>query len=118
MDELSSTIFFSMNGGTVAYLMKSMLVLFCPWVATGICIASISAVGFAFNSYMYGILPFLFPRTKILVSLTLNAVADSSSPWYTKDFLTPCHNPFMQYLNAEPVEWIRIGSCDPCILTR
>ena len=96
VDELSSTNFFRMNGGTGAYLVKSMLVLFCPWVAAGIWIASISAGSFSFNSSVYGILPLLFLRVIILVGLTSNAVADSSSPWYTKTFLTSCHNPFLQ----------------------
>ena len=39
VDELYSTIFFSINGGTGAYLVKYTLVLFCPWVAAGIRIA-------------------------------------------------------------------------------
>ena len=69
---------------------------------------------FAFNSSVYVIFPFLFLRTRILDGSTSNAVADSSIPWNTKALLTPYHNPFMQFPNAETAEWIRIGSCDPC----
>ena len=118
MDDLSSKIFFGINGGIEVYLVKYMLVLLCPRVAAGIWIASISAGFFSSNSSVYGILPFLFPHASILVGSTLNAVADSLSTWYTKDFLIPCFNPFLQFLNSEPAEWIRIGSSDPCTLTR
>ena len=48
--------------------------------------ASIYARIFAFNSSGFGILPFLFPRARILVGLTSNVVAESLSPWNTKDF--------------------------------
>ena len=67
--------------------MKYTLVFFFPQDADGIRMASISAGVFAFNSYVYGILPFLFLRTNIL---------------------TPCPNPFLRFTDSEPAEWIRI----------
>ena len=84
--------------------MKSVLVLLCPRVAAGIKIASISAGFFAFNNPVYIIIPFLFPCAIILVGSTSNAVADSSSPWYTKDFLASCPNPFLLFPNFELAE--------------
>ena len=78
---------------------------------------SISAGVSALNSSVYGILTVLFLHARILVRSTSNAVADSSSPWNTKDFLTPCTNQFLQFPNADLSEWIRIGSCDPCTFT-
>ena len=98
--------------------MKYKLVLFCTRVADGIRMDSISAGVFALNISVYSIFPFLFPRASILVGLTSNAVAGSSSTWNTKDFLTPCPNQFMQFTIAEMAEWIRIGSRDPCSLKR
>ena len=50
VDALYSAIFFSINGCTGVYLVKYKLVLFCPWVAAGIWIYSISAGIFTFNS--------------------------------------------------------------------
>ena len=63
--------------------------------------ASIYAKVFAFNSFVCGIFPFLFSRARILIGSTLNAVADSLSPWNTKDFVTPCPNPFLLFSNAD-----------------
>ena len=98
--------------------MKYTLVLFCPQVAAGIWIASISAGVFAFNSSVYSFFPFLFTRASILVRPTSNEVVDSTSRWNTKDFLKPCPNQFLWFHNADPKEWTRIGSFDPCTLTR
>ena len=78
-------------------MVKYMLMLFCPRVAAATWIASISVGVFYFNSSVYGIMPFLFLRASILFGLTYNAVAESSSPWYTKDFLTLFPNPFLQF---------------------
>ena len=80
--------------------------------------ASISAGDFSFNNSVYGIFTFLFPCTSILVGSTSNAVAESSSPWNTRDFVTLCPNPFLHFPNDESTEWIRIRSCDPCTLSR
>ena len=79
--ELYSTIFFSVHGVTGAYLVKYMFLLFFPRVASGIWMASISAVFSTFNGSVHGIFPFFFPCAIILVGLTSNAVADSSIPW-------------------------------------
>ena len=68
---------------------------FCPWVADGIRMASIYAGVFAFNSSVYGIFPLLFLRAIIFFGSTSNAVANSSSPWNTKDLVTPFPNPFL-----------------------
>ena len=43
LDELYFTILFSIIGGTGAYLVKYTLMLFCPWFADGVWMASISA---------------------------------------------------------------------------
>ena len=64
--------------------------------------ASIYAGDFSFNSSVYGIFPFLFPHIIILVGLALNAVADSLSPCDTKDYVTPCINPFLKFPNTDP----------------
>ena len=77
-----------------------MLVLFCPQVAAGIWIASISTGVFAFNSSVYGIFPLLFPHVSILVGSTSDAVAESSSPWNTNDFVTPCPNLFLRFRSS------------------
>ena len=98
--------------------MKYLFVLFCPQVDDGIRMDSISAGVFAFSSSARGIFYFLSPRMSILVGSTSNDVADSSSPWNTKYFVTPCPDTFLIFPNAEPSEWIRIRSCDPCTLTR
>ena len=88
--------------------MKYSLVLFCPWVVDGVQMASISAGVFAFNISVYSVFPFLFLCARILVRSTSNVMADSSIPWNTKDFLTLCTNPFLQFSNADPEDWIRI----------
>ena len=98
--------------------MNYTLVLFFPQVADGIRMASISTGVFSFNSSVFSIFPFLFLRKSILVGSTSNDMADSSSPWNTKDFATPCPNPFLRFTDADPAEWIRIGYCDPYTLTR
>ena len=95
-----------------------MLVLFCPQVADGIRMAPNSAGFFAFNSSVYGFFPLLFQCMSILVGSTLNDVADYPSPWNTNDSVIQCPNPFMQFPNSDPAEWIRIGSYDPYTLTR
>ena len=95
-----------------------MLVLFCPHIYDGVRMASIYAGVFAFNSSVYGIFPFLFPRASILVRSTSNVMANYSSPWNTKYFLTPCPNAVLRFPNAYPEEWIRIGYFDPCTMTR
>ena len=48
------------------------------------------------KTFLYDILLFLFPRAIVFFGSTLNAVADSSSPWNTKAFVTPCTNPFLR----------------------
>ena len=93
--ELYSTIFFSINGGTGAYLVKYTMVLFYTRISAGIWMASISAGVSAFSSSVYGVLPVLFPCASIFFGSTLNVMADSSSPWNTKAFLTPCPNSFL-----------------------
>ena len=97
VEELYSTIFFSINGGTGEYLVKYTLVLFFPWVAFGVWIASISYGVFAFNNSMYGIFPFLFSHPRIFFRSTLNIVDDSLSPLNIKGFVTPCPNPFLKF---------------------
>ena len=118
VNELYYTVVFSINGGTGAYLVKYKLVFFCPRVADEIRMASISAGFFALNGSLYRNFHFLFPRASILVGLTSNDVAGSSSTWNTKYFVTLIPNPFLQFPDADPVDWIRIGSCDPCTLIR
>ena len=94
--------FFGIKGGTGEYLVKYKLVLFCPQVAGGIWMDSISAGFFAFNSSVYGIFPFLFPRASILVGSTSNAVDDSLSPWNTNNSFTSCPNPFLPFVSSDP----------------
>ena len=72
--------YLALMGGTGAYLVKHILVLFCPRVAAGIRMASIFAGVFAFKISVYVIFFFLSPFASILVDSTLNAVDDFLSP--------------------------------------
>ena len=82
--------------------MKYMLVLFCPWVSAGICIASISDGVFAFNSSVYEIYP----------SCLCARESWSGQPWIPWRIL--------QVLGTRRILWpcVPISFCDFLVLRR
>ena len=56
--------------------------------------------------------PILFPRVIILVGSTSNAVADFSSPWNMKGFVTLCPIPLKIFPSANLAECISIRGCN------